>query len=174
MHRSTDHILTTHAGSLIRPPKIMDAMRKAAIGAPYDDDSFRSDLAEAVAAVVKRQAEIGIDVPSDGEFGKRGWIQYVTERLNGLEFKPAQRPAYAKVIYADYKKFGGFYDRYRELEESMWLPPSQAPLPPAPTTPHAWVNTGKVTYNGSAAIDRDISNFKQALKNASVVEAFMP
>ena len=96
-----------------------------------------------VEVVVKRQAETGIDVPSDGEFGKRGWIQYVTERLNGLEFKPAQRPAYAKVIYADYKKFGGFYDRYKDLEESMWLPPSQAPLPPSPATPHAWVNTGQ-------------------------------
>jgi 5-methyltetrahydropteroyltriglutamate--homocysteine methyltransferase len=149
-------------------------MRKAAVGVPHDDATFRTDLAEAVTEVVKHQTEVGIDVPSDGEFGKRGWIQYVTERLNGLEYKPAQRPAYAKVIYADYKKFGGFYDRYKELEESMWLPPAHAPLPPAPTTQHAWVNTGKVTYKGRAAIDRDISNFKSALKNVSVVEAFMP
>src|SRR5262245_9291240 len=133
MHRSTDRILTTHAGSLIRPPKIINAMRKAAVGIHHDDEIFRHDLSEAVVDVVKRQAEIGIDVPSDGEFGKRGWIQYITERLNGLEYKPSQRPTYAKVIYADYKKFGGFFDRYRDLEESMWLPPSQGPAPPAPT-----------------------------------------
>ena len=78
MHRSIDRILTTHAGSLIRPPRIIDAMRKAAVGVPHDDESFRTDLAQAVSDVAKRQAEIGIDVPSDGEFGKRGWIQYVT------------------------------------------------------------------------------------------------
>ena len=174
MYRSTDRILTTHAGSLIRPTKIIDAMRKAAVGLPHDDDTFRDNLTKAVADVVRRQAEIGIDVPSDGEFGKRGWIQYVTERLNGIEYAPAQRPTYAKVIYADYKKFGGFYERYKDLEESMWLPPSQAPLPPKPTKPHAWVNTGKVTYKGPAAIERDISNFKKALKNVSIVEPFMP
>ncbi len=82
MKRSTTRILTTHVGSLIRPPALQDFLRLKQAGKPYDEQAYQRCLTESVAAVVKQQAETGIDVPSDGEFGKSiSWSQYVLERL---------------------------------------------------------------------------------------------
>ena len=85
MKRSTDRILTTHVGSLIRPPEIMEFMRARTNNQPYDEKSFAKSLQSAVAQVVRQQAEIGIDVISDGEFGKTGFAAYIGERLTGFE-----------------------------------------------------------------------------------------
>ena len=70
MKRSTSRILTTHVGSLIRPDALQDFLRARQGGKPYDQAAYDKCLADSVAAVVRRQAEAGIDVVSDGEFGK--------------------------------------------------------------------------------------------------------
>jgi 5-methyltetrahydropteroyltriglutamate--homocysteine methyltransferase len=70
MKRSTDRILTTHVGSLIRPPDLMSHVAAMLSGKDYDRDAYARTLTGAVADVVKRQAECGVDVVSDGEFGK--------------------------------------------------------------------------------------------------------
>jgi 5-methyltetrahydropteroyltriglutamate--homocysteine methyltransferase len=95
MQRSTDRILTTHTGSLVRPGAIVDIMRQVEAGQPYDAAALHRLLTPAVAEVVRQQAEVGIDIPSDGEFGKRGWTSYVAERLGGLESTPS---AYGTLI----------------------------------------------------------------------------
>lgn len=86
--RSTERILTTHVGSLTRPPEIIDAMRARINKEPFDRDGFADDLRKGVLEVVRRQAEVGIDIVSDGEFGKSGFAAYINERLGGIERWP--------------------------------------------------------------------------------------
>ena len=76
MKRSTSRILTTHVGSLIRPDALQDFLRARQSGKPYDQAAYDKCLADSVAEVVSRQAQAGIDVVSDGEFGKSiSWSQ---------------------------------------------------------------------------------------------------
>src|ERR1700749_537965 len=89
MHRSTDRILTAHVGSLIRPDVIRRHLRAKQKGEGYDAAAHARDLKTTVAEVVRHQAEVGIDVVSDGEFGKGiSWSQYVIERMAGFERRP--------------------------------------------------------------------------------------
>src|SRR3954462_12096789 len=89
MRRSTDRILTTHVGSLIRPDVIRRHLRAKQKGEGYDQAAHARDLKETVAEVVRHQAEVGVDVVSDGEFGKGiSWSQYLIERLDGFERRP--------------------------------------------------------------------------------------
>ena len=89
MQRSTDRILTTHVGSLIRPQALQEFLRAKQSGKGYDEVAYQQCLAKSVAAIVKQQADVGIDVVSDGEFGKSiSWSQYVLERLGGFERRP--------------------------------------------------------------------------------------
>ena len=85
MKRSTDRILTTHAGSLPRPDDVLDMLRAGEKGEP-----FEVRVREAVAEVVRRQVEHDLDVVDDGEIGKPSFVTYATERLGGLETRPAE------------------------------------------------------------------------------------
>jgi 5-methyltetrahydropteroyltriglutamate--homocysteine methyltransferase len=86
MKRSTERILTTHVGSLIRPPALIEFLRAQQERRPVDEAAFAACLASSVAEIVRQQAEAGVDVVSDGEFGKTiSWSQYALERLSGFE-----------------------------------------------------------------------------------------
>src|SRR5579862_6747814 len=86
MKHSTDRILTTHVGSLIRPPALQGFLRAKQAGKPYDEKAYQTCLTNSVAEVVRQQADVGVDVPSDGEFGKSiSWAQYALTRLSGFE-----------------------------------------------------------------------------------------
>ena len=83
MLRSTEEILTTHAGSLPRPPELMEALLARDRGeAPPDD--LEAQIRDAVADIVRRQAQAGVSVVNDGEAGKIGYSTYVKERLDGF------------------------------------------------------------------------------------------
>jgi 5-methyltetrahydropteroyltriglutamate--homocysteine methyltransferase len=85
MQRSTDRILTTHVGSLIRPQALQDFLRAKQSGQPFDHDAYAKYLKGSIAEIVREQAKVGIDIVSDGEFGKSiSWNQYVLERLSGF------------------------------------------------------------------------------------------
>ena len=91
MKRSSDRILTTHVGSLIRPQPLQAFLRAKQAGKPFDANAYETCLTQSVAAIVRRQAEAGIDVISDGEFGKSiSWSQYALERLSGFERRPVK------------------------------------------------------------------------------------
>src|SRR5205823_9899865 len=85
MKRSTDRILTTHIGSLPRPPRVRELMLARRLGEPIDQVELSSLVRGAVAEVVRKQAETGIDVITDGEFGKHSFNFYSNERLAGME-----------------------------------------------------------------------------------------
>ena len=81
-----DRILTTHVGSLVRPDELVGLLQMKEDGESVDDAVYADCLRRSVADVVRRQAEIGIDIVSDGEFGKSiSWSRYILERLDGFE-----------------------------------------------------------------------------------------
>jgi 5-methyltetrahydropteroyltriglutamate--homocysteine methyltransferase len=161
MKTSTDRILTTHVGSLIRPQALQDIMRAKQGGQEFDQAAYAACLKESVADVVRRQAEIGVDVISDGEYGKAiSWNQYVVERLSGFELRaipPGYRPGTPGADRTRFKEFYGELD----VREPMANPKMVACV-------------GPVKYIGQAIVQRDIDNFKAALKGTKVTEAFMP
>ncbi len=94
MKRSDNRILTTHVGSLIRPPALQEFLRAKQAGKPYDKQAYEKCLTESVATIVRQQAQAGVDVVSDGEFGKSiSWSQYALERLSGFERRPIKQDA---------------------------------------------------------------------------------
>jgi 5-methyltetrahydropteroyltriglutamate--homocysteine methyltransferase len=161
MRRSTDRILTTHVGSLIRPQALQDILRAKQGGQSYDHAAYENCLKQSIADVVRRQAEIGVDVVSDGEFGKAiSWNQYVVERLSGFELRaipPGYRPG---IPGADRTRFKEFY-----AELDVREPMANARMVAC---------VGPVKYIGQEILQRDIANFKAALKDVKVEEAFMP
>src|SRR5437588_1973620 len=85
MKRSTDRMLTTHVGSLVRTPEIMRGIKARMLNQAYDEERFARDVKRGVAEVVRKQVEVGIDVPNDGELGRQGFSTYASQRLGGLE-----------------------------------------------------------------------------------------
>jgi 5-methyltetrahydropteroyltriglutamate--homocysteine methyltransferase len=181
--RSTDRILVTHVGSLVRPAAIRDVLWARDHGQPYDEGAYEKILRDEVAGVVRKQVELGVDVISDGEFGKAGWIRYISERLGGFVHRAIQagdhepNPIY---VIREAKKFPEFYAAYTAIQYYDWLPPGQSntPLKSDPTAQGenllVWECVGPITYKGQAAIKRDIDNFKLALAGLNVAGAFMP
>ncbi|MFZ1921121.1 MAG: cobalamin-independent methionine synthase II family protein [Xanthobacteraceae bacterium] len=161
MKRSTDRILTTHVGSLIRPPALQEFLRAKQSGNAYDRSAYEVCLKQSVAEVVRQQADVGIDVISDGEFGKSiSWSQYVLERLSGFERRPVKPGANPFTRGVDREKFAEFY---AELDAREGV-----------ATAVEAVCVGPISYSGQAELQRDIDNFKAALKDAKIEEAFLP
>ena len=161
MKRSTDRILTTHVGSLIRPQALQDILRAKQAGQPYDQAAYETCLKQSIDDVVSRQAEIGVDVVSDGEFGKAiSWNQYVVERLSGFELRAIPAGYRPGVPGADRTRFKEFY-----AELDVREPMANAKMVAC---------VGPVKYIGQDILRRDIDNFKAALKGTKVEEAFMP
>ena len=187
MKRSADRILTTHVGSLVRPPEIRDVMDAKETGADYDHGQYQDVLRTEVKDVVRRQAEAGIDVISDGEFGKAGWFRYLSERLSGLEvreIRPGEKLKTPFDLTPESELYPDFYEAYLPIMYLDWLPPDQTKTPigraPAETGQKAggksmvWDCTGPLSYQGQVDINQDIANFGDALKNVQVAEAFLP
>src|SRR5262249_6526019 len=84
MNNSKDRLLTTHAGSLVRPASIVVAMRAKEAGEPYDEQALAADARQSAAEVVRHQAAAGVDIPSDGEQAKASFFRYLNDRLTGL------------------------------------------------------------------------------------------
>jgi 5-methyltetrahydropteroyltriglutamate--homocysteine methyltransferase len=162
MKRSSNRILTTHVGSLIRPAALQEFLRARQSGKPYDETAYQKCLTDSVAEVVSQQAKTGVDVVSDGEFGKSiSWSQYALERLSGFERRAIKSEAANPFKRgADRTRFAEFY---AELDAREGVA----------TTTEA-ICVGPIKYTGQAELQRDIDNFKAGLKTAKVEEAFLP
>ena len=157
MHRSTDRILTTHVGSLIRPPELLEFATALQKGEPVDLAAYEACLKASVAEVVRRQAEAGIDVISDGEFGKSSWAAYVLERVSGFELRP-DRKIQLNWLGRDRERFAEFF---------------AAEMPGAVNGAAAEVCVGPITLQDRKSLPRDIANLQAALPGANVKEAFI-
>jgi len=165
MQRSTDRILTTHTGSLPRPDDLIALMREKENHRPYDQAAFSARVRASVVDVVGRQCELGIDIPGDGEQSKSGFGSYQSERFSGFEPADPQPPRrQLMVARREQQAFAEYYADYF----------SRAMMAAALAPPVTFVCTGPVRYIGQAAVQRDIDTLKDALKDKSYVEAFMP
>jgi 5-methyltetrahydropteroyltriglutamate--homocysteine methyltransferase len=165
-HLNAGRIRTTHVGSLIRPAELLEFIRPRQNRQPYDEQAYAACLRSSVAQVVRRQAEAGIDLPSDGEFGKSiSWSQYALERLSGFERRPVRAGQHGSQRGADRARFAEFY---RELDAADG-PPAQVGVAAGQA-----VCVGPVSYTGEAEVRRDIDNFKAALAQAGVAQGFLP
>src|SRR6202007_2076961 len=163
MKRSTQRILTTHVGSLPRPADLLQMIQAKEQGEPLDAEAFARRVASAVAEVVRKQAEAGIDILADGEMGRFGFIPYVNERLTGLEARP--NPG-GEGTWARSREHLAFPEYY------AWA--AQMPGAAGGAQRNQWVCTGPIAYKGQQALARDIDNLKAALAQVRHEEAFMP
>src|SRR6185295_1493996 len=162
MQRSHERILTTHVGSLIRPEPLRAFLREKEAGQAFDQAAYAQCLKNSVAEVVRRQAAIGIDVISDGEFGKAiSWAQYALFRLGGFErrpFKPDAGNPFTRG--ADRTRFAEFYADLDSRDKVETVLDSVAVAP--------------ITYTGQRELQLDIDNFRAALRGVQVAEGFLP
>lgn len=159
--RSTDRILTTHVGSLPRPKDLLDIMKAKVNGEPYDPDDYARMVRSAVAEVVRKQVENGIDIPADGEQSKPGFFTYVSERLAGFE----PRPDVDLALFTE--EVAAFPEYYEQYFGQAMLGGAVAPVIPL-------VCTGPVSYRGQEAVREDVDNLKAALEGVNVEEVFIP
>jgi 5-methyltetrahydropteroyltriglutamate--homocysteine methyltransferase len=161
MKRSEGRILTTHAGSLPRPADLLKLIQAKERGELYDRDAYAARVRSAVAGIVAKQIQLGIDVVDDGEMGKAGFIPYINERLAGFEVDRGRSGS----PFAGSREFRAFPEFYEWFGRAL---PS-----PAASLSHM-VCTGPISYKGHAQVQADIANLKAALERASVEEAFLP
>ncbi|MBI2317787.1 MAG: cobalamin-independent methionine synthase II family protein [Betaproteobacteria bacterium] len=136
-------------------------MRTKQAGQPVDDATYARVLRESVCEIVREQARVGVDVVSDGECGKAiSWSQYALERLSGFERRPFRPGANTFARGADRTRFGAFYE---ELDKRDGV-----------ATTADSVCVGPISYTGQIQLQRDIDNFRAALKESPREEAFLP
>ena len=175
MKRSTDRVLTSHAGNLPRPDDLWSMLLARDSGQPHDPEAISHRVREAVAETVRKQAEVGIDIVNDGEQSKRSWQTYVVSRLSGLEQRPARPedgPVGQSITAREAKEFPGYFSRQ----------PGAGGGPPLSSALRAGVAGGlsqpvfcvaPVSYIGQAQTQADIDNLKAAVQGVEVEEAVL-
>jgi 5-methyltetrahydropteroyltriglutamate--homocysteine methyltransferase len=155
MKHSVDRILTTHAGSLPRPPELLDLVKNG--DSAFEQGTNYDLLRNAVSEIVRRQVALGIDVIDDGEYGKPSFVSYINERLGGYEVDTRAGPRNQWLSSREGRSFPEFY----------------AQTHPASAHTHM-ICTGPITYKGHSQLKRDIANLKAALQGVAIEEVFMP
>jgi 5-methyltetrahydropteroyltriglutamate--homocysteine methyltransferase len=155
MKRSTDRILTTHTGSLPRPNDLLEILRKKESREAYDETALAERVKSAVAEVVRRQIDAGIDIVNDGEMGKPSYSTYVKDRLSGFDGSEKSAPLMAADLgeFRDFTRRGG-----RESGVGVLKRPAC---------------TGPIAYRDRDAVAADIANLKAALAGLNPAEAFI-
>jgi 5-methyltetrahydropteroyltriglutamate--homocysteine methyltransferase len=170
MRHSTDRILTTHVGSLPRPDDLLEVNRAKMTGEGFDARLYAQRLTAAVAGICRRQAETGVAVVNDGEFGKASigaidygpWVSYVWARLDGWSYGEHN----PNSLLANRRDRVMFADFYRELDGTGFISSSSQ-------TPRPRIFTSPIAYRGHDAVRADLENFKAALGGLGVTEAFV-
>ena len=164
----TERVPVSHIGSLVRPPALLNFIEMEQRGEPFDPGARDSCLRQSVAEAVRLQAEAGIDIVSDGEYGKSlTWAAYIHNRLNGVERREmtageAADPMNHTLGGRDRETFPEFYSEYDAREMRI----ASAPVRP--------VVTGPISYAGHAELQRDIANLKAAIAATGGVQGFLP
>ena len=161
MKRSLERMLTTHVGSLARPPALLETMREKENGRPYDHALFERQVRDAVVDCVRRQVKAGIDIVTDGEQGKVAFLNYVKDRLTGFEAandEPIMPESWKKEVadFPDY--YHGYFNKYSA---------AVSPL-------RVLVCRGPIRYEGQASLKTDLANLHAAMRGHSILEGFMP
>ncbi len=153
MKRSTERILTTHTGSLPRPDDLTRTMFAKEEGVPVDSGALAARIRSAVAEVVRKQVEVGVDVVNDGEYSKPSYATYVKDRLRG--FGGASQP----LQYRDLVDFPGMARR-------VFGDPGRARR-------RAPACTDAVAVQDAEAARTDVANLRTAVAQVTPQEAFL-
>ena len=161
MISSTDRIITSHVGSLPRPPELLKLIQAKAAGRAYEEEELAAEIRHAVEAITKRQADLGLDVISDGEMSKPSFLGYIAERLGGVRVtdEPLGNPWKGS-------RENNQYPEYYAWDASLGLHPAFGSK--------QVVCEGPLTYRGHREVATDVANFKAALAKVNVREAFLP
>lgn len=155
MKRSQDRILTTHVGSLPRPQEML-ALSGSRSGPPKDMKQYREVMRQCIAEVVKKQAEVGIDIVNEGEFSKDNWANYVLKRMSGFEMRPAPP---RDPVFLGRDRF-----RFADAVAQEWGAFGDMPQ---------GCCTGPIAYTDRESIQAGLDALKDAVKQVKVEEAFM-
>jgi 5-methyltetrahydropteroyltriglutamate--homocysteine methyltransferase len=150
---STDRILTTHVGSLPRSQAVADLLFRRENGEPYDPAEFDAVMAAAVAAAVRRQAETGLDIVSDGETSKIGYATYVHERLTGFAGDNPRQVALDLKGYPEFRARMAVFAGKQSFKRASCV--------------------GPIRYTGFKDLQRDIANLQAATRGLGVRGAFL-
>ena len=153
MQTSRERILTTHTGSLPRPPELRALLVKKDQGEPYDQAELERLTRDAVATIVRRQVEDGVDVVNDGEMSKPGYSTYVADRLSGFAGHEGAKP---RLDTRDHPNFMAAYERMTGSNVARRA-----------------VCVGPIAVKDEAPLRHDLANLKAALAGANAVEGFM-
>ncbi len=149
MKRSTERILTTHTGSLARPPELLQMLLARDEGQPVDPRVFDATVRRAVTEKVKRQVEVGLATVNDGEQSKVSFATYIRERLHGFGGADEPRP-----VSLEAREFPAYAARR--------ITPYHRPACNAP-----------VAWRDFSAVEKDIENLQAATAGLPVEEVFM-
>jgi 5-methyltetrahydropteroyltriglutamate--homocysteine methyltransferase len=157
----------------------MAALKARTLGAPYDETNFAAAVTRAVVDIVQKQAEIGIDIANDGEFGRLGFKIYMNERLRGPEPRTASPDEFTASASAEHAAFPEFFQQYSG-QHYLWMPPDIMTDDLAHLlerenmggTPVCQL-TSPVSYQGHAAIRCEVDTLAAALRGLNFVDCFM-
>ena len=167
MKRSDHRILTTHTGSLPRPPDLVEALNAKELGENYDARALDGRVSRAIAEIVRHEADTGLDVINDGEHSKVSWMAYARGRLSGLE--EIDSPVRFRGATRDSLAFPAAYEDMKIMLAGR----SAAIVAKRTVRPKAWVCSGPIAYVGQNELRADIDNLKAALKGVKAEEAFV-
>ena len=167
MKTSSARILTTHTGSLPRPPDLVALLNRKELGEAYDGAAYRTRISRAIDDIVRQQADVGIDIVDDGEHSKVNWMAYARARLSGLA--EIDSPPRFRGPTRDSRAFPQAYEDMRVMLAAR----SGAIVAKRTVRPKAQVCAGPIAYVGQEELATDIENFKRALTAVAAEEAFM-
>src|SRR5262245_30177898 len=167
MIMSGDRILTTHTGSLPRPSDLVEALNAKELGRDYDERALEQAVTRAVHDIVRRQADVGLDVVNDGEHSKVSWMAHARGRLSGLQ--ETDSPVRFRGATRDSLAFAAAYEDMK----AMLAGRSSTLVPKRTVRPNAWICSSPVTYVGERELQADLANLKAALAAVEADDAFM-
>jgi len=167
MAQGADRILTTHVGSLVRPPALVEFLKQIEAGQPYDQGGYEACLKASIGEVVRQQVEAGVDIVSDGEYSKgRNWAFYIHDRIRGISTREAtpeemKDPLSSAGGGQDMRAFPEFYAEYNRASGL------------GTRLGKRFIVNGPLTYDDTA-VKRDIATLKAAAAKAGATGAFLP
>jgi 5-methyltetrahydropteroyltriglutamate--homocysteine methyltransferase len=153
MKTSQDRILTTHVGSLPRPPELRQMLVRKDQGEPYDKETLDRLARQAVVDIVRRQVAVGVDIVNDGEMSKPGYSTYIADRLTGFA---GHEPAKPRLDTRDHPNFLAAYERMTGSNVARRA-----------------VCVGPIAWRDREPLAQDLANLRAALDQVSAVEGFM-
>jgi 5-methyltetrahydropteroyltriglutamate--homocysteine methyltransferase len=157
MQHSVGRTLTTHTGSLPRPPDLVALLNAKELGQPYDKAAFAARVQQAITEIVRRQVDTGIDVIGDGEHSKFNWMAYARARLTGL--KEIDSPPRFRTATRDSIAFAGAYEDLKIMHAAR----SGALVAKRISRPKALICAEPIKYVGQDELRADLDNLKSAV-----------